>query len=322
AKIIRESGLLDRRRVYYIIRFAIVLGLFAAGWVAFFAIGESWWQLFVAAFMGVMFTQIAFLGHDVGHRQVFASKRTTQIAGLLLGNLGICLGYGWWIGKHTRHHSNPNHVDDDPDVGVGVIIWSEEQANERRGALSRWLGGRQAFWFFPILLLEGLNLHVASFRSLWDPEVKRKPIEATLLVLHVVLYLAALFAVLPVGMAAAFLLVHLGVFGVYMGCSFAPNHKGMPLLDEKMDFLRKQVLTSRNVRGNVLVDYALGGLNYQVEHHLFPSMPMPNLRKAQPIIRDYCEKLGVPYTETGLLQSYKEILGYLHEVGAPLRARS
>ena len=62
-----------------------------------------------------------------------------------------------------------------------------------------------------------------------------------------------------------------------MGCSFAPNHKGMPVLSagHTLDFLRKQVLTSRNIRGGWFVDILLGGLNYQIEHHLFPSMPRP-----------------------------------------------
>jgi fatty acid desaturase len=320
ATLIRDSGLMRRRRLYYVLRFSIVLGLFAAGWVAFFTLGDSWWQLLVAAFMGIMFTQIAFLGHDIGHRQVFGSKRVADIAGLVIGNLAIGLGFGWWVNKHTRHHANPNHVDDDPDIALGVILWTEEQAEQRRGSIARWFGARQAYWFFPVLLFEGLQLKVESFRSLTTDVVRRKAIEATLLGAHTVAYLTALFLVLPVGMALAFLVVHLGVFGVYMGCSFAPNHKGMALLDEKMDYLRKQVLTSRNVRGSLFVDYLLGGLNYQIEHHLFPSMPMPNLAKAQPIIRAYCEKVGVSYYEVRLLQSYGQILDYLHEVGAPIRA--
>lgn len=322
SRLIREHGLLERRNRYYVVRFAVVLGLFAAGWTAFALLGDTWWQLLVAVFMAIMFTQIAFLGHDVGHRQVFGSKRATRIAGLLMGNLGICMAYEWWIGKHTRHHANPNHVDDDPDVGVGLIVWSEDQADLPRSRVGRWFGARQAFLFFPILLLEGFQLHFAGFRSLSDPEVKRKWTEGLLLTAHVVAYLGAVFLVLDPVKAIAFILVHQGLFGLYMGCSFAPNHKGMPMLDEKMDFLRKQVLTSRNVRGNVFVDYALGGLNYQVEHHLFPSMPMPNLRKAQPVVRDYCERIGVPYTETGLFTSYREILSYLHEVGEPLRRPS
>ena len=109
------------------------------------------------------------------------------------------------------------------------------------------------------------------------------------------------FWFLPLGMAFAFLGVQLAVFGVYMGASFAPNHKGMPIIaqDAKVDFLSKQVLTSRNIRGGWWVD-PMGGLNYQVEHHLFPNMPRPNLARAREIVREYCETLDIPYTETTL----------------------
>jgi hypothetical protein len=70
-----------------------------------------------------------------------------------------------------------------------------------------------------------------------------------------------------------------------MGAAFAPNHKGMPLVakEAKLDFFSRQVLTSRNIRGSWLKDNLMGGLNYQVEHHLFPSMARPNLRKAHEI---------------------------------------
>jgi fatty acid desaturase len=118
-----------------------------------------------------------------------------------------------------------------------------------------------------------------------------------------------------------FLVIQQGVFGLYMGCSFAPNHKGMPTLgpDNELDYLRRQVLTSRNVRGSRVIDLVLGGLNYQIEHHLFPSMPRPNLRHAQPLVRAYCAELNLPYAETGLAASYVIVLRHLHTVGAPLR---
>jgi hypothetical protein len=119
--------------------------------------------------------------------------------------------------------------------------------------------------------------------------------------------------------AIAFLLVHQALFGVYLGMTFAPNHKGMPHPTGDEDYLRKQVLTSRNVRGGRLTDAALGGLNYQIEHHLFPGMPTPNLREAQPIVQAYCAEIGVAYEQTNLITSYRQALQYLHEVGAPPR---
>jgi fatty acid desaturase len=68
--------------------------------------------------------------------------------------------------------------------------------------------------------------------------------------------------------------VQLAVFGLYMGASFAPNHIGMPLVSPKLrlDFLRRQVLMSRNISGGPLISVFMGGLNYQIEHHLFPPM--------------------------------------------------
>jgi fatty acid desaturase len=109
---------------------------------------------------------------------------------------------------------------------------------------------------------------------------------------------------------------------VYLGCTFAPNHKGMEMLTsdgEQPDFLRRQVLTSRNVRGGHFINTLLGGLNYQIEHHLFPSMPTPNLRRARPIVMQYCAELGVSYTEAGFIDSYRQALRHLHAAGAPLR---
>jgi fatty acid desaturase len=102
-----------------------------------------------------------------------------------------------------------------------------------------------------------------------------------------------------------------------MGMAFAPNHKGMPLVpaDVKVDFLRRQVLMSRNVRGSRWLDTAMGGLNYQIEHHLFPSMPRPHLRAASGMIAAFCREHDVPYTQTGLWQSYGIVVRYINRVG-------
>ena len=316
---IRHAGLFERRPGHYAARFAITLALFAGGGVAFFLLGDSWLQIILAAGLALVFTQVAFLAHDVGHQQVFASKRRARLVGLLLGNLGIGLSFGWWNGKHTRHHANPNHVDVDPDIRVGGIVWTTDQARKRHGTIARTLGGWQAFLFFPMLTLEGLDLYVTGVRALLRHDVKRRGVELFLLAVHTIGCMSALFLVLSPGKALVFLAVQQGVFGFYLGCSFAPNHKGMPLLESRLDYLRKQILTARDVRGGWFVDHALGGLNYQIEHHLFPSMPMANLRRAKPLVEAFCREHGIAYYDTGLFRSYREILAYLHDTGASLR---
>jgi fatty acid desaturase len=319
SKEIADAGLMNRRPGFYTARITAVAALYVAGWVAFVVVGSSWWTLSVAAFLALVFGQVALVAHDVAHRQVFRRRRASEASGRIAG-ICIGMGYGWWQDKHTRHHANPNHEDLDPDIAPDLLVWSQDQARAAKG-LPRLIGRCQAFLFFPLLLLEGFNLHVSSARALANPALKHRRLEGGLLFLHCAAYLAAVFLVLPPGMAVAFLAVHQCLFGVYLGSAFAPNHKGMPILSgkDRPDFLRRQVLTSRDVRGNRFIDIALGGLNYQIEHHLFPSMPSCHLRKAQILVRRYCETLGIDYLETGLITSYRQALTSLHRAGAPIR---
>jgi fatty acid desaturase len=312
-----------RRPGYYLARIALVTFVYIAGWAVFAVVGDSWYQLIVASGLAVVFAQLALVAHDIAHRQVFRTRRASEIAGLLAGNLGIGMSYGWWMDKHTRHHANPNHEERDPDVLPDVLVWSTRQARASAG-LPRLVGRFQAYLFFPLLTLQGLSLKASSVRALTRPTLRHRRVEAVLLVLHVAAYLGAVLLVLSPAKAVAFLAVHMGLFGVYLGCTFAPNHKGMQMVTndgEPLDFLRRQVLTSRNVRGGHFMTVLLGGLNYQIEHHLFPNMPTPNLRHARPIVRDYCARIGVPYTEASLTGSYRQALRHLHGAGAPLRKR-
>jgi fatty acid desaturase len=317
---VKEAGLLERRPRYYAWKISVTIGLLAAGWAVFVAVGNSWWQLAVAAFLAVIFTQIGFLGHDAGHRQVFGTRRANYVAGVLLGNLGIGLSYGWWVDKHNRHHAHPNTEGADPDIAVGALAFTAGQARSSRG-LARLVIRYQAYLFFPLLLLEAANLHVASVRALTRRSARRRSWERALITIHCVGYLTAVFLVLSPVRAVLFIIVQQCLFGLYLGCSFAPNHKGMPILDAagQSDFLRRQALTSRNVRGGWLTDFALGGLNYQIEHHLFPSMPRPNLRHSQALIEAFCLQRGVPYCQASLVGSYAQAVRHLNAVGRPAR---
>jgi fatty acid desaturase len=313
---IKGAGLLERRPWYYLRKITVTAVMLAAGWAAFVLVGDSWWQLAVGVFLAAVFTQVGFLGHDAGHRQIFGSRKANYAIGLLLGNLGIGLSYGWWVGKHNRHHAHPNQEGADPDIMLSVLAFTPAQARAGRG-LARLAFRFQAFLFFPMLLLEAFTLHVSSIRSLTSRASRYRPWETGLLTAHIVAYLTVVFLVLSPVKAVVFILVQQCLFGLYLGCSFAPNHKGMPILGatDRSSFLRRQVLTSRNVRGGWLTDFALGGLNYQIEHHLFPSMARPNLRHAQGLVQEFCQQLGLPYCESSLVGSYAQALRYLSDTG-------
>jgi fatty acid desaturase len=314
---IQASGLLERRYVYYWIKIIGLVLAFAAVWVVFAFLGDSWFQLLVAASLAVVLVQFGFLGHDAAHRQIFASQRWNEWTARVVSGLFSGLSYRWWVSKHNRHHLNPNKEGADPDLAPGAFAFTPAAAQRRRG-LSRWLARWQGYYFFPLLLLEGLALHVTSIQTIMRREpMKYRWCEAAFITSRMGGYLIVLFAVLPPGKAAAFLGVQMGLLGLLLGGAFAPNHTGMPLVphNEKIDFLRRQVLMSRNIRGGWATNFALGGLNYQIEHHLFPSMPRPNLRRAQPIVRDFCSRHRVTYTETSLFGAYRIVVRYLNQVG-------
>jgi fatty acid desaturase len=219
--------------------------------------------------------------------------------------------------KHNRHHRAPNQEGRDPDVAPGAFAFTPNVAAGRPAWLDV-ITRRQGYLFFPSLLLEGANLHVAGVRSLVERrDLPHRRLEGGLIALRFAGYAALLLTAMSPLRAAVFAAVQLAVFGFFLGAAFAPNHKGMPIVppDLKLDFIRRQVLMSRNIRGGWLVDLAMGGLNYQVEHHLFPSMPRDNLRLARPLVRSFCDELQVPYTETTLGRSYGIVIRYLNTVG-------
>ncbi|MEU6749839.1 acyl-CoA desaturase [Spirillospora sp. NPDC046719] len=321
ARQVRASGLLDRRPGYYARAIGLNLAATAAVWAAVAWAGASWWAVLLGIPLAVLSARTAFLGHDAGHRQIARSARANRLLGLVLGNLLLGMGQGWWSDKHNRHHANPNHVGKDPDVGEGVLAWTEQQAARQRGLL-RWVARHQAGLFFPLLTLEGLNLKVGSVLYLRGRSRRERLVEGGLLALHAVGYLSLAFTLLSPGKAVVLMVLHHALFGVHLGAVFAPNHKGMAMPEpgERWGHLRRQVLTSRNVRGGVVVDWLMGGLNYQIEHHLFPGIPRCSLRRVQPLVRAHCAAVGLPFTETGLVESYRQALAHMRSVGEPLRS--
>lgn len=317
AERVRAAGLMERGASSYIGRAVVLISAFAGAGVLLATVGQSWWQLAVAALFGVLFTQAAFVSHDAAHQQVFNHGRKNEWLARFSGNLVVGLSYGWWTRKHGKHHANPNVIGKDGDISAGTLVFVPEDAQERTG-IAAWFARRQGWFFFPLLMFFGLALHYNAAHTLFTAKkLKYRKTEAAFLIIRLIGFPALIIALLGPGLGIAFLAVQIAVFGLYMGSSFAPNHKGMPLLpkDSSVDFLQRQVMTSRNISGGRPMDWAMGGLNYQIEHHLFPRMASPNLHKVRPLVIEFCAERGIPYTETGLLTSYGIIIRYLNRVG-------
>jgi fatty acid desaturase len=313
---IKAAGLMDPKPAYYWAKIAFNLAMLASSWVAVFVVGSSWWFLAVAAYMAFCYTQTGFIGHDIGHRQVTRSRRGQDLLGLLHGNLLMGFSYGWWVGHHNKHHSNPNHLEKDSDIVRRRAIFIPDQgfAEKRRKRGTQFIVRHQHVLFYPLLATESLGLRTESLKALRAKLPRLTRTEAALIVTHLALYFGTLVWVLGPVRALLFVLTMNAMFGVYIGAVFAPNHKGMPiqLPEEEWDWLTRQVVTSRNIRSSYLIDFLYGGLNYQVEHHLYPAMPRKSLRHARPITKNYCAEIGLPYHEVGVVRSFTEVIAHLY----------
>ncbi len=319
-RMIKERGLLERQPKFLLGRIAINTVLLAIGIVVLFTPIAFGWQLLNAVYLAFVFTQIAFIAHDAGHRQGFKSTKLNDVVGLIHANLLLGMSFAWWNDKHNAHHAHPNQHDMDPDIAMVVLAFSEEDALTRKGVF-RFMVAHQARLFFFLLLFQAWSLRVGSIRFLLTQPTRRRGLELTLLALNLIGFVTLLVLALGLWQGVVFFIVQQALFGFYLASVFAPNYKGMLVLkeDDELDFMHQQVLTARNVLPSPVADVWYGGLNYQIEHHLFPTLARNKLREAHKIIKAFCIEERISYYETTMIQSYQEIIAYLHEVSAPLR---
>ena len=305
---VRRAGLLDRRPAYYTWRIVLAVLLLVTGWTAFVLIGDSWWQLVTAGFLAAAFTQLGFLGHEAGHGQTFRSRRANRVLGLLFGNLAIGMSYGWWVDKH--HRTTPAPTRGQRPRHLPAPSFTARQA--RAGGAPRWLARYQAscssrccYW------RRATSRWRASGRS--RPGHRSEPGGSAARAPRCLRGIVSLCCRRSRPWRSS---GEQGLFGLYLGARSPRTTRGCRFQpDDRPTSCGARCSPPATSVAAWVVDFALGGLNYQIEHHLFPSMPRPAMRSARPIVRAYCVELGIPYIETSLFASYRHVLSYLHTVG-------
>ncbi|MCZ6602235.1 MAG: acyl-CoA desaturase, partial [Planctomycetota bacterium] len=315
-KLVKEAKLLEKQPRYFAWKIPFTFALMIPSVVCLVLFDNLLLQILNAVYLAFVFGQITFIGHDAGHRQICSTPPRNDRVGLF-GIPFVGIGFSWWMQTHNAHHTWPNQTGKDPAVTYGMFAFSGEQARQKTG-FARWLIRYQAFYFLPLAMLYPVNMRKDQLRFFLARGGKRPWTEMMLIVLHNVIYLTLLFTCLPVMTALIFILVHQMVFSIFMVSAFAPNHKGMPVLSEdtKLTYFEHQVITAQNVRGGFLTDIWYGGLNYQIEHHLFPNLPRNRLRASSRIIRPFIKEHGLPYTETTTRQFWFDLLGFMHRAGS------
>lgn len=319
-RLLTQASLFDRTPAFYAYKIAATLILLGAGIAILVFSRNPAAQFADTILLAVAFTQLSFLVHDAGHGQIFQSSRRNDALGIFIANFVLGMSYVWWNDTHNRHHRFPNHLVRDPDLNVPLISFSTEQAILKQG-ISRLVAKYQAYIFVPLMFLGAIAKRRGSILFVWRNRYKRRWLEIVGTTLQYAWYFAMIFLTLDWWGGVLFIAMHQGFYGLFMTSVFAPNHKGMPFMAEstESDFLRQQVVTARNAGTNFVFDFWYGGLNYQIEHHLFPKIPRCRLKKAQRLVEPFCESRSIAYRKQPVRETIADVFKYLHSVGRPLR---
>ncbi len=324
---IRKEGLLKKCPRYYdtvIIRNILMLVIVLSSAILLQKLTENFLlQIPTAIALGFVFGQFAFLAHDTGHEQI--SSRMFPLAAVrYFANIFLYGSLTGWRIKHDLHHCEPNNIDLDPDCEVPMLAFTREQAEMKRG-FTRFLVKYQPYFFLPISTLTSIGMRITGVQFLLKTKYPGTMLELTLVSISLLAYIVLWTTTFGAVKGLAFMLISELSFGLYMGMTFVTNHYGRSFdPTTETDFLTKQVSTARNIGSSsrtidALIHFIYGGLNRQIEHHLWPYMPRCNLRRAEKIVRTACKELGVDYHAVSPLAAYQEIYRNFADIGRHLR---
>ncbi|KAG2228560.1 hypothetical protein INT48_004745 [Thamnidium elegans] len=329
---LKKEGYFHSSKLFYAYKVLSTLALCGTGLGLLYAYGRtSTLAVVVSAFIiGIFWQQCGWLAHDFGHHQCFQDRKWNDVLVIFLGN--FCQGFSlsWWKNKHNTHHASTNVHGQDPDIDTApVLLWDEYASAAYYGALddeptmvSRFIAENvlpyQTRYYFFVLAFARFSWALQSFLYSFNQGAINKSAalnmyERISLILHWSIFGYATIAWnSSIYNMILFFMISQATTGYTLALVFALNHNGMPVISEekaeKMEFFEIQVVTGRDVTLSPLGDWFMGGLNYQIEHHVFPNMPRHNLPKVKPMVKALCKKYDIYYHDTGFIKGTLEVL--------------
>jgi len=320
-ELLKQENLYDASSLYYVYKFLsnvtlLSLSIFVA------ANYESSWRILISGILMALFwQQCGWLAHDFLHHQVFKTRKWNNYMGYLVGNVFQGFSCCWWKSKHNLHHATPNVAGFDPDIDtMPLLTWSEKLIDGEVDGLPSFLLKYQYIVYVPLLSAARLSWLIQSFLYAKSkaPKTKQFP-EVFWLVVHYTWYLAVMICYMSFTESLLFFLTSQAFTGLFLAAAFSLNHNGMIIyksgIQGEMDFNKLQVSTGRDVTG-AFAGWFMGGLNFQIEHHLFPRVPRHNLPKVQRLVVPACAKYGITYHITDFWVGTKETFAKLYSVSS------
>ena len=267
--------------------------------------------------LALLLAQFAFIGHDAGHGAISRRTTTNRALGQLSMTLVTGLAFDEWIERHRAHHRFCQDEDRDPDMAVDLVVSLTEQSKRQKGRVGRLMARYQAIHIWLLSLLFGHSQrHLSQAAVLGN--LRRYPLDGMMLLLHFTLWFGVPRLLLDVPLVIALLayVIPLTILGPYLAAIFWVNHVGMPLIEkvENFSFFEHQYVTSRTITNPPVWNWLFGGLNFQIEHHLFPQVPSSRLAAVQAIVRKHFADNGIAYHGVSWSAAISSVTAHLRRI--------
>jgi len=260
--------------------------------------------------------------HDYGHSSLFAQPKYNRYLQMFF--LGILKGASadWWNFMHNQHHAKPNVIDKDPDVRIDPIFVLGKLEPVRKAEKNVKYNTKNLYpytiqyIFFPFFapLLFPVYFQIMTFRY---AITRRKYADLASMLPFYLIHFGISFYALSFKEAMLFYVMMRFVESSWFTWVSQCNHIVMDIHDDEPtdSWLALQLKATCNITHSRFNDWFTGHLNFQIEHHLFPTMPRHNYVKIQPLVQSLCKKYDIKYVVKPLGQAFRDILMSLKKSG-------
>ncbi|XP_058544987.1 fatty acid desaturase 2-like protein FADS2B [Neofelis nebulosa] len=304
---------------FFFLHFVQVLILETLAWLIVWHFGSGWAvTIFISCLLTISQCQSSYLQHDLGHLSIFTKSKWNHLMQKLMMSHCKGLSTSWWNHRHFQHHVKTNIHPKDPDIDMGALFLLGELQPVKFGKMKiKYIDyEKQHLYFYmvglPLLMPVYFNLEsmkVMCFQRYWEDIAW----VSSFYIRHFITF-GPFY-----GIFGTILLIYLVKFLESPWVTYVTQMSHIPMRmskEENRDWLSAQVLTTCNVEQSIFNDWFTGHLNFQIEHHLFPTMPRHNYHKVAPLVRSLCAKHGLQYVNKPMLEAFGDIVRALKKSAA------
>ena len=282
-----------------------------------------------AVLLGFFWQQLAFFGHDIGHNAVSHQRQLDMKTGIIVGNTMGGISLAWWKYSHNVHHIVCNSIQHDPDNQhlpvfapdkkyFGQFFSSFHQKYFTFNSLAKTFVSYQYLFFYPVMMVARLNLYVQGIIHLSTKKNQYQILEMSTICCFFIWFGILLTYLNSWQERVIYVAIAHGVAGILhiqvILSHFAEEvYHNKPYNDDTDEWFRLQLKTTLNIMCPEWMDFLHGGLQFQIEHHLFPRLPRHNLRQAQKLVKPFCKKHGIEYHELSFFHANIKLIQKLYQ---------